>query len=513
MADPTVYNATQWRDMILRNASNRNDDIDVGEGSYEYAVASAMGEMLAIDSANAKAIASKIPLKDLTEEETAAQYQNRLPRLLESKSRGYVVMDAASSSTIQRGDRLTDPDTKQIFQTTNGTDIAPATAYATGDKVPVESIDFGTGTVVAAGKKLNWSVLRPGCYAMAEVAADVNGNGITGGRAKETLDEWKARISDMLANPASNGNEADIIELLEDSTGRTLSTGAKTTGHQLSVAKGFCYPAFLGPGTCGIAALMKVDQWWRSRAPSSLELSTLLTYAAAGLPGDFSLFPLTVVENDTSVAVSLELDTSAATWQDSAPWPAYGSGTARKVVAASPAPTATTFRISKMSGDYTGEVSPSAGVTIGFLNPATGKMIRKTALSVTGVGPWDIVVNTAAGLSDSSYVPIAGQSASPWTDILQSVVDELGKQVSLTGIGEVTDSPPGDGKRELRFPRPTASKWPQGISARVANNVPAAVPAVAGATFLESDPSQAVPSRSSASVNSLLLTDVGIFKS
>lgn len=514
MPDPTAYNATQWRDMILRNASNRNDDIDVGEGSYPYVIASAVGEMLAIDSANAVAIARKIPLKDLTEEETRAQYGDLCPRQLESKSTGYVIMDAAGSSTIQPGDRLTDPDTKQIFETTNAT----ATAYATGDLVPVSSVDYGSGTIVAAGKKLNWSVLRPGCYAMAEVSESVDGTGIYGGRAKETLDEWKARISDMLANPASHGNEADILALLKDSTGRTLSNGAKTTGHGLAVAKGFCYPALLGPGTCGITALMKTDQWWKSRAPSALELSALYQYAVngmapSGFPGDFSLLPMTVVDASTSVAVSVELDTTGAGWNDFAPWPTYGAGTARKVIAASPATTATSFRISKASGVYTGETQPSPGTTIGLLDRTTGKMVRKTILTVSGTGPWDITVNAGSGLSDTSYVPIAGQSVSPWSDALQGIVDEIGKQVATTGVGEAVEYPPGDGKRQVRCPAPTATKWPQNIGSRIANGIPAAVSSVAGATFLETIPYSTLAVGAPDLVYAFLLTDVGIYKS
>jgi hypothetical protein len=513
MAEFPLKNKDEWRDLICRNVSNRNSDIDVAEGSYIYVLASAFGESLAVQGLAARALARSIPLDELSEEETQKQYGDRLPQILETNSFGVVEIETAGvGTTILVGDELTDNDSKQRFVVT----ITDPTLYTNGQRVPVRSVDPGSGTSVAIGKRLNWSTLRSGCYAMATVVDGGDGLGIAGGRAKESLDEWHSRIRDMKANPAINENEAAIIGLIEDSTGRTLSNGQVTSGHGVSVEKGFVYPAILGTGTCGVTFLVKTDYWFRSRIPSSGDITTVLTYATngvlpAGLGADFSLVPVVAIEQPVTEMLSISLDSTGPQWANFTPWPAYSSVADRLIISSSAS--ATSFVIRKASfGSYAGLAQPAAGTVIGVLDASTGLMKRKTVLSVSGTGPWTITVNPDSTLSDTSFVPVTGTTVSPWSDALQQVAEAAGKSIAKMGPGEITIYPPGDGRKMKRCPMPSSKLYPIEITDRIATDVTNAVGTISGATHLGSTPYSTVPVTVPSEVSVFRMTDIGIYK-
>lgn len=506
MADVVVKNTTEWRDFMLRNASNRNPDIDVGPDSLPWVWFSTLAEALAVQSLNALTLGRSVPIANMTEAQLHTTFDAILPQQGESYATGWVtIQTAAAGTTIQVGDLLTDNDNKQSYRFSGATN----TAYVNGDQVPIISVDPGKGVNLEAGKMLTWSALRPGCYATATVWAQPDGTGVSGGRDQETIDEWKSRLSDMKANPAGHGNEQDVITLAEDISGRTLSTGEVTTGHGMPVRKGFCYPALMGVGTLGLAFTVKQDYWWKSRCPSSTQITTVYQYVNAALPKD-SILPITVQDEGLSIDVSITLNTRAAQWADFAPWPSAATrGAGRKIIGT--VTDATHFTVVTDDADYTSETNPVAGQTIGMLDATTGTMKRKKCLTVTGTGPWIIVVDTTAGASDAAYLPVAGQAVCPWFDAIQDVANAIGEYVATFGPGECVTLDPGDGLRQLRVPLVADGLYPIAPNQSLNSIIPASVPAVVGASFLSASPSTTTVEGLDLA-NVALLTNVGIYK-
>jgi Baseplate J-like protein len=507
MADELIVkNKDEWRDIGTRNVYGANTDIDVGEDSATYIMFAAIGEIAAMQSQNARIVANKVPLEYLTEAETELQYGTTVPRQTNVGSTGYVVASAASGGfTVRVGDMLTDPDTRQKFRFSGAVD----TLYLDGEAVPCESVDTGNATNIEAGKVLVWDNLRAGAYATATVYANPDGSGFTGGRSTETLDEWKNRIRDHNANPAGHGNEGDVLQLAEDVSGRTLSTGAVTTGHGIPVQKAFVYPALQGPGVFGLAFLVKQDDWFRSRKPTSTQVTAVYQYVNAALPKD-SILPITVQDVALSIDASVALSPRAAQWADFSPWPAAATrGAGRKVIGT--VTSALAFQIVTDDADYTGEVSPVAGQTIGLFDYLTGTFRRKQILTVSGSGPWAITVSTVAGASDTSYLPVAGKAVCPWCDVLTDIAAAIGRHVKQCGVGECVTLDPGDGMRQMRVPLVSDGEFPIALDQNVAFAIKTDVAAVSSASFLTALPAT-MPVYGLDLVGDYLITDLGVYK-
>jgi hypothetical protein len=512
MADLPFKNKDEWTSLMQRYAVNRNPDIDVAEGSFHHGFLSTIGEALAIQSSVAKGTAQSIPLSEMSEEQCEAKYGKRVPRGKESYSYGSVIISTApGGTTIYVGDLLKSDDTKQSVMFTGTSN----TTYLDGDKVPVKSVDPGAGTNIAVGKRMTWSTIRPGCYATAIVSTSASGNGISGGRDTETLEEWKDRISDNLANPAGHGNEAELIAVAEDASGRILANGTRSTGHGVAVEKAFAFPCLYGPGTCGLVFIVKRDNWWQSRIPTNEEDSAVWNYVdnpENGLPIDFSITPELVESQDVKIDIRVSLDRGMTQWSDFVPWPSYTArGSGCKVIAS--AASSTSFVVKTDDNDYTNESSPSAGNTIALFDQINGRVVRKRILSVSGTGPWTLTINASADASDTTYTPVIGQAVFPWFDALPSVIDQIGKHVSKLGCGELNhwnQSVPGDGVRRWRYPKPQPDRYDIEVTARVANDVTNNVPGVV-ATFLGASPNAVLNNTGSYSFL-FRLADVGIYK-
>jgi hypothetical protein len=144
------------------------------------------------------------------------------------------------------------------------------------------------------------------------------------------------------------------------------------------------------------------------------------------------------------------------------PWPAYGSP--KVTVAASPAPSAIAFRLSDCA------VAPVAGRTIAFFDTTSKAFRRKriaTATLVSG-STYDVTVDTTTtGASDTSYAPPAGSAPSPWSDSLNLLVEPLLAYFEKQGPGEMLATFYDPGRRQRRWPAPTAQTWPSAIENRI----------------------------------------------
>lgn len=343
--------------------------------------------------------------------------------------------------------------------------------YFNGGLIPVVGITDGPATNLEAGTKLTWLNPAPGVGPTALVFENGDGSGLTGGANAQTDEEYRAALFELEANPPQSGNDAEIA--------------AAVLGIQgLAVQRAFVYPAILGPGTTGVAFTMRPAKLGASRLPNGAQIALVDASLSTAFPGDDGILVATIATSPVDPAIEVSWGPGTTGWVDAVPWPAYGSP--KVTVAASPAPTAATFRLDNCT------VAPTAGKTFGFFDTASKTFKRKriaTATLVSGSTYTITVDTTTAGASDTSYIPVAGQAASPWSDSLDLLVDPVLTYFEKQGPGEMLASFSDPGRRQRRWPAPTAQTWPSAVENRIVEGLFAVV---SDAVLLEpTAPSQA----------------------
>jgi hypothetical protein len=318
--------------------------------------------------------------------------------------------------------------------------------YLSGEYVPVEGIDTGPGTNQPPGATLTWSSPPPGILPSALVAELVIGEGLTGGRDQEKDPELLARIREAKANPPASGNAAQYISAIR-----------KTPGIPFQAI--FVYPAIKGAGTKAFCFTVAPSTPGGSRIPSGTQLALALAWVKGQMPEDDVIFPCTLVAENLAMHLRVVWGATADGWEDATPWPAYVA-TPPSVVAA-PTPTATTFRV-----DVSTAGAPVVGQTIALLDKPNKVWRRKRVLTVTFVAgtQYDLVMDTAANASDTTYAPFSGQIVSPWSKSLDLVAPTLLTELDTLGPGEQKSTFFDPGSRERRIP--AAPEYPSTITNR-----------------------------------------------
>lgn len=366
------------------------------------------------------------------------------PRKGATGASGYVIANVASGGALIVAD-------SELRYTAQGTRFRVITTgtYNNGDLIAVTGISTGPSTNVDAGTALTWVNPAPGVAPTALVFENADGSGLTGGRNAETDEEYAAALYDLEANPPQSGNPSAVI--LEAS---------RIPG--LALEKAFVYPAIDGPGTYGVAFTMRPSVLGGSRLPNGAQIAIVEEALKAAFPGDDGIMVASLLDDDVDVCLEVTWGPGAAGWADVVPWPAYA--VAKVVVEASPAPTATTFRLDNCT------TAPTAGKTIGFYDSTTRSFKRKRILTATFVAgdSYDIVVDsTTTGASDTSFVPAAGAIVSPWSNSLDDLVDPVLTYFGRQGPGEQVATFYDVGLRQRRTPEPTPAVWPSSIENRL----------------------------------------------
>lgn len=452
----TVKSRDEFRDHYLRSYRLRDPDADTREGTQPWIDASCLADQLVVLSESARQIGRKIPLSELSSDELdqRAAELGIPPRFGDLGSSGAVSIVASADGThIFAGDELTTEDSSIRFAVIIESD------YQDGSSVGITAIDVGPQTNIKPGTKLLFSPPRPGCGPVATVIEQTDGEGLTGGRVAESDDELMQRISDTQADPAAAGNAAAYIRLAENSR-----------GHGVPVQKAFAYPAILGPGTMGVAFTLKPAKAGASRVPNATQIQQVRDYVVGQLPGDDGYVDIVLLSQPVNIVIDVEWATGAANWADATPWPERRSAGAGAVVVTT-STTSTSFVLSTDNGVYTGVADPVAGQTIAFFNPAgSGSYSRKRILSVTGSGPWTIVVDTTNGVSDTAYVPPVGARPCPWSDSLPDLIPPAVEYFEGTGPGEQRAVFFDPGVREKRYPY-SPKDWPAVVSNRITSRL------------------------------------------
>lgn len=440
--------------------TKRPNDI-VNSGTFQHAIFSAVADVLVGESLNARTVGRSIPDSEVS----GLRLDQRLaelrlpPRFAEIGSSGFVVIGASGGGgTITNHAPLTEANSNASFEA-----VVTSGSFTDATPVAIRAITTGPATNFPAGTVLTWSSPGSGL----DPAATVQAPGLTGGRLAESDEQVRLRIRDARSAPAASGNSSTYIQLAENS-------GA----HGVPVQKAFWYPACNGGGTGALAFVLTPGGPGTSRIPSSAQIGIVRAYILTVPedttripPGDDRLFDTTIVSQRVSLVLDIRWGQAAANWKDAARWPLRRS-TGAGAIKVSAATDATHFTLSRDDATYTSETQPAAGQTVCFYNLSTGKFARKRILSFTGTGPWPIIVDTTNSSSDTTYVPIVGQRASPWSESLDDIATPILDFFDTLGPGEqLPDSllfDPGNGQK--RVP-PTPDTWPAAITNHVVTSV------------------------------------------
>jgi hypothetical protein len=367
------------------------------------------------------------------------------PRQPATGASGFVTAQTASGgSTILQGDEIRDDATKAIRYTCSQTKL-----YLNGDPIPITATDTGIGTNQPAGAVLTWTAQRPGCELHANVLADINGDGLTGGRAAEEDSELLTRILDAKSNPPAYGNDADVQR-------RASRTGG------VPVQRAFTYPCVLGPGTTGVVLTLRPLALGGSRIPNAVQLTQVETAIKTGLPPDFGLFVCTLQASSTDVHLQADWADSATGWADITPWP---PADVASWVYVSAVTSPTVFTLARSAG-YVGFAQPVFGQTLGLYSAATQTFARKKILSFTGTGPWVVTCDASAGASDTAFAPAVNDPVSPWSDSLDLIVPTILAHFDSLGPGEQFSSFFDLGTRQRRSPPVSGLSYPASLTTR-----------------------------------------------
>ena len=355
------------------------------------------------------------------------------------------VVAATLGGTILAGTELREPNTGNRYQaTTTG-------LYLDGDPCPVVGVDTGTGTNLDVDAVLEWTSPPPGIGPKATVADDGEGNGLTGGRGAETDAELRERIISRRANPPASGNDSAVQDAAESCP-------------YVSVEKAFTYPAANGPGTYNLAFTKRRSETGGDRIPSATEIALVDGWVRQQFPYDDSLTTIQIAPEDVDVVLGVDWRSDVPGWIDAAPFPNYLSGTSAIRVTA--VTSATSFTLGNVSASYGSAGTLATGKTIALWNESTQSFSRKKSLSVTGTGPWVVTVDTTLGISDTSYLPVVGQRACPWSDSMDTVAAPVLEYFDGLGPGQIFASFFDEGRRQRRSPASPLT-WPDRVGNRL----------------------------------------------
>lgn len=361
--------------------------------------------------------------------------------------------------------------------------------YKPGNLVTIAGIDTGPSTNVDAGTILTWTSPPPGIDASATVFADVDGNGLTGGRDIETDQQIRDRIRASRTNPAASGNDA------------AYQTAAMNTPG-VGISAVFTYPAILGPGSTCLLFLLRPAVSGASRIPNNAQIGLVKGYVTGQMPKGDSVYYGVAIEQSTDVTMTVVWATGVAQWTDGIPWPPYDALGVYSVYSAA---SATAFTLQYV-GSGTSAV-PQAGQTIALFDRTNLVFVEKRILSVVShlpsIAHFDIAVDTTDNASDTQFTPAVGDLVSPWSDSINSIPALVAGYFDSLGPGEQVSTFFDAGYRQRRSP-PDPQFWPASLTTKML--IPILQLAAIGDAEIKLPALPAAPTVGTPGVSSNLLT-------
>lgn len=425
------------REQYLRDVRLRTPGAVTIEGTMEYADASVFADTQIPVYFDAKNIGDYVANVNKTGAALDAELKlagtSRLPA---AGGTGYVIIGASTGGgTIFADDEIKDAKSSLRFK------CIATKLYTAGEYVPITGVDTGPSTNLESTTVMAWTFPRPGISPTATVAAQSDGTGLSGGRNEETDSQANDRLAAIRANPPASGNDADYRKATQETPG-------------LTIQQAFTFPNIRGPGSMGVTFTLRPGTPGANRIPNATQLALVLAWLIGRFPADDGILICSLLAYPITLVFKVDWSVRAVSWADAAPWPVYIPGDMLMIDAAV-APTVTTFRLT--TGTTT--VTPPIGSIIGFYDQPAGLWRRKRILTATPVvanKSWDIVCDTVNNASDTTYVPVVGQAASPWSDSLQALVPDTTAYFDGLGPGEQVDPLPDPNLRMRRTPRSPA---------------------------------------------------------
>jgi ADP-ribose pyrophosphatase YjhB (NUDIX family) len=376
---------------------------------------------------------------------------------------GFVIASTSpGGATIYQNDQLVAaPSGLRFLVTATG-------LYEDGAIVPIIGLDTGEATNLDAGTSMLFSNPRPGCDPDTTVFEQSAGEGLTGGRAAETDDDYRARIKLKRANPPASGNDAEYQRVVENIP-------------SIGIQKAFTYPAVLGPGTTAFVFTLRPTTPGDGRIPNGAQIALALGTLTGVEPADDGIFAATMQDEPLTIVYRVSWAKGAAGWANDPEWPVYSSP--KVTVKASPAPTATAIRAVTAAAAID---DPQVGQTIAVYDQPNRTFRNKRIDTVTVITPgqeWQLTFSTVNLASDTSYTPIAGQAVSPWSDSLNLLVTPTLVYVDGLGPGEMFATFLDPGLRQKRSPS-NPDSYPSTITNKIISPI-LALPAISNASLAE----------------------------
>lgn len=490
----------QVRDGYLRDyalaASRFNLTADTASGTQPFIDASVLADqMTGIYAGVIKAGNNTLVRTSFGKQLDLLGDSQNVPRRPAVGSTGFVtVTTSTGGGTIFAGDEIRSSGGLR-FQATR------TAVYATGDTVPVQGLDTGPSTNLAAGAVMTWTSPRPGISPTAVVFEQQSGAGLEGGADIEADGSYQDRIIAARSTRPASGNDAEYIEAVEGTPG-------------VPIEKAFAYSAVLGPGSIAVAFTVRADAPGVSRRSSGAQEGVVDARLRSLFPGDDMIFVLHLLADAVTIALRVSWATEAEGWVDATPWPPYyaptASGTPGAVIVdGSVTPTATSFKLKTSNVTYTAVAQPAVGDTIAFYDPSSEAFIQKRIGSFTGTGPWVITCDATFAASDASFVPVAGQRVSPWSPSLDAVAVPVATYVDGMGPGEQLAAFLDPSLRQKRVPS-SPKAWPSVVDNRALTGA-LEVPEVADASAVEGIGHQAPVGTAGATAYLTELGDLAVF--
>ncbi len=453
----TVKDTVTVRDDILRTIRNGLlargvTNPQLGPGSHEFVLATAVANEISVSSANTQ-VKADAQMPDTADgadlERLAAQYG--LARRNSGPSVGYVTLTTSANTYIALGQQLVDNAGQRFKVMVGGT----YTNTSPTNLVPVESIDTGYRTNHEADDVLRWT----SSPAYAAPTTVVTSAGLTGGVDSEDDASFRTRFLSRLQNPKNSGNWSQIAVFGEES--------------HTSVEKAFVHPAVNGPSTVHITLVaapavltpsitaLNANSKNRDITVAILD-GTSRPYIQGNVPEYVETLVFTVanVANDVSIGLSLPASVAAVPagpgggWLDGTPWPNPGLDSMTKcsvsLVAGFSVPN--TIRVDSLT-------APVANVShVCRMDQVSWVLQRALVIAVAGTsGAYDITLDTPfTNVAIGDYI---------WPDCVnaQTYVDAILGAFALMGPGERSPNA-ANLTRGYRHPAP-ATSWPYTLGA------------------------------------------------
>jgi hypothetical protein len=456
----------QEADFYRRDYRIRVPLADTSDGTQPFIDSCVHADRMDPAYANALALANNT---DITKRSTPELYKyarsvglQNVPQAASGAEGEVTISASVGGTTLYAGDEGKTPGGIKVAVNVGRT-------YGDGDRVGVTAVDTGPQTNLAPGTLIKWTQPRPGCGPQAYVVRQADGSGLSGGRNEESPAELIERTRQHMSEAAGAGNDAQIIQQVEEKTG-------------LAVLKCFTIAALLGPGSTSVVFLMRPQRPGGSRVPNPAQRALVQANLSAFFPKDMMIVVSELAAIPVDVVLTVGWANKPRGWLDALPWPPTCNPAHPVRVTA--VTSASAFTLGSGGGSYP---PPTPNKTIAFFDARQGTFARKRLVTVTGTDPWVVTCDTSNDATNTAYTPVVGDLPCPFSASLDALVAAVAQYFDELGPGEQKADPFDAGGRQKRYPF-APGEWPHDITTLLSTRVQASGQVTAAGVLLPALP-------------------------